>query len=354
MKSAKSRISNYTVKDLLLDESFIDWIKSGKISTNAWHRHINQYPHLLSSVNEAEQILDEFNFHEEVPHRDKINRIKRNIEFRIEGLSTDTIGFRESTTTYYWNNWQFVLALAGVIGLLVISIFVIQPSKQEILKVADLQKSVKSTGSGQRLTLNMQDGSIVKLNSESNLVYGDFSLDSTRTVYLAGEAYFDVAKDSLKPFKVVTEKTVTTALGTSFVINTNSPNEATTVSLISGEILLETNTSNDSISVKMRPGYAAIVEPDTPCKIVKLDDDLIAWKDGLLVFKQATFEHVFQELEDWYGVEFQITNESEKSLKDWTYTGQFKNENLENVLKSIGYVKSFEYKIEDDKITIEI
>jgi len=76
----------------------------------------------------------------------------------------------------------------------------------------------------------------------------------------------------------------------------------------------------------------------------------IAWKDGILVFKNAAEEKVLRDLENWYGVKFTLQN---KSPEKWDLTTRFENESLEHVLKVIGFKAKFNFQIEDKKVTIE-
>jgi ferric-dicitrate binding protein FerR (iron transport regulator) len=77
------------------------------------------------------------------------------------------------------------------------------------------------------------------------------------------------------------------------------------------------------------------------------------WKDGTICFKSSKFREVVKTLENWYNVDIEVTgNTSNIYDTSWTYTGQFENQNLENVLRGISYVKDFSFKINDKKVTL--
>src|SRR5690606_28899629 len=81
--------------------------------------------------------------------------------------------------------------------------------------------------------------------------------------------------------------------------------------------------------------------------------ETFGWKEGILYFKQAGLDQVIQRLESWYGVEIALEgNMGKGKIPDWTYTGIFKNENLENVLRGISYVKDFTFEIDGKNIKL--
>lgn len=78
-------------------------------------------------------------------------------------------------------------------------------------------------------------------------------------------------------------------------------------------------------------------------------DDVFAWKDNVISFKNATFKEVTSRLESWYGVEFSIS-EDFNAKKD--YSGKFENQSLEEVLIGLSFIYDFNYKIKDNRILI--
>ncbi|MEM9829234.1 MAG: FecR domain-containing protein [Bacteroidota bacterium] len=205
---------------------------------------------------------------------------------------------------------------------------------------------------GVKVTKILPDSSRVILNAQSSITYIAGFQENAREITLVGEAFFEVAKDPLRPFIVHSGNLSTTALGTSFNINHRSGNATTEVSLATGRVEIVDDTA---VLTKLKPGERLHYDRDRSTFRTDYYDTLetLAWKDGVLYFKEAGIEEVIQRLEDWYGVEITLDGKIEKAENQaWTYTGTYKNQNLANVLAGISYVKGFTYKIQQKKITL--
>ena len=91
---------------------------------------------------------------------------------------------------------------------------------------------------GGEFRLKLSDGTNVYLNSASELKYPVCFDEKERKVYLSGEAYFEVTKDSDRPFYVETEELQIRVYGTEFNVNTNQPGKVHTV-LVNGYFTFE-------------------------------------------------------------------------------------------------------------------
>ncbi|MEO0331763.1 MAG: FecR domain-containing protein [Bacteroidota bacterium] len=205
---------------------------------------------------------------------------------------------------------------------------------------------------GVKVTKILPDSSRVMLNARSSITYIAGFQENAREVTLSGEAFFKVAKDSLRPFTVHSGNISTTALGTSFNINYRPDSTTTEVSLATGKVEIIDNTA---VLTKLEPGER--LQYDRGRSTFRTDHydtlETLAWKDGILHFKEAGIEEVIQKLEDWYGVEITLEGKIEKAKNQaWTYTGTYKNQNLVNVLSGISYVKDFTYEIQQKKVTL--
>ena len=222
-------------------------------------------------------------------------------------------------------------------------------------KSASINYIEKSNPRGQKLSIFLSDGSKVILNSESKLTYPEEFTENARTLYLEGEAFFEVAHDKDRPFTVTSGTIATTALGTSFNVRAY-PEEATVqVSLATGKVKVKgkkdsNNFTNNKLLI-LDPGEG--VTYDKASKILNKGyfdvKKSLAWKEGIIYFKDANFDEIIGKLERWYGVEFEIINGKNEV---WHYTGEFNNESLENVLMGIGFSKSFKYEIKDENVII--
>lgn len=254
------------------------------------------------------------------------------------------------------DSWVYALRVAAIlfIPFLFTWLFLNVFSSEEHIK--PLSMVTVETPAGVKQTKVLPDGSTVILNARSVLTFpAEFSEDK-REIGLTGEAFFDVAKDSLRPFTVYTGDVSTTALGTSFNINYRPERDVARVSLATGVVqIVMKNKNGDVKATKLQPGEQLDYDPQVNAFHTSTFDTLetLAWKEGLLYFKKADIEQIVQKLEDWYGVEIALTGNTGKvKSQDWTYTGTFKNQSLENVLIGIGYVKDFSYEIDKKDVKL--
>lgn len=250
---------------------------------------------------------------------------------------------------YNWKRW-YRIAATIVFLLTAISIFYFMiPSPEIEQKIAHSEMIIKCNPAGQKTEINLPDGSVCWLNSESEIkFYSNFSSD-TRSIYLKGEAYFEVAKDINRPFKVHAPTMTITALGTAFNINSFPEKESELVALIEGRISVN---CEDKFYDEVFSGEAISFNKEKKSSerlVVVTPNEAIAWKDGVLDFNEETYQTIFAKLERWYGVSISISGNPPAHLR---YKARFKNELLVNILESISYGHDFDYKIDGKKIKI--
>ena len=165
-----------------------------------------------------------------------------------------------------------------------------------------MNKIVTSTGGEYSFILS--DGTQVWLNAESELEFPvDFILRE-RVVKLKGEAYFEVAANSERPFIVETGGMRTRVLGTSFNVQAYENEQTFVTTLLTGKV--EVTLEAEKKSVLLRPGFASYWNKGAEqldCKEVNVKN-AIAWRYGHFVFEEEDIEVVMRVLSRWYGVEF--------------------------------------------------
>lgn len=212
----------------------------------------------------------------------------------------------------------------------------------------NIQYITKTTGKGQKATLKLSDGSVVRLNAESSVSYPEVFSESRREISLQGEAFFEVMKDKNRPFIVSSYDIQTTVLGTSFDLNAYDSADIS-VALVAGKVKVEDSHQN---TVYLTPGKMAQYDHLTERFNIDAFDykKMTAWKDGIIYLSEASYTQVFGQLAQWYGVEFQFEN---SCAEDWAYSGEFKDMSLELILNTIAYSKGFDFKIRKDLVTIK-
>ena len=243
---------------------------------------------------------------------------------------------------------------AAVILLTILSAVLIYRFSEEAEVVSGQAESIKKeTVSGQKRTFRLDDGTQVHLNHESRLIFPASFADSARTVYLEGEAFFIVARDIERPFKVVSGDITTVALGTSFNVRYRQNTKEIVIALTGGNVRVWNH--KDSLNMEkvvMEPGEKVTYRYNNR-QLVKTRFDykeVVGWKDGLLYFREDDLAEVVRKLENWYGVTIQLKN---APGIPWDFTGEFKDQNLQNVLKGMSYAKKFKFDIKDKNVIIE-
>ncbi len=270
-------------------------------------------------------------------------KISRRLDFE-ENITIDT----ELNSPDKWQRWYKIVAV--IVFLLVFTgVIYLELNNHGSDQVNDHPEMiVKLSPAGQKTRINLPDGSVCWLNSESEIRFLSSFTDSVRIIYLKGEAYFKVQKDSFRPFKVYSPHLRVTAIGTIFNIKSFPEDNDEVVSLVEGAISV---VCNDNTYSKVYPGEAVSYnkQSKTSDKIVINPIEAIAWKDGILIFNDETYKTIFEKLERWYGVKIIVVGTPPKRLK---YRATFKNELLVNILESLRYGRNFDFKINDKNVTI--
>ena len=348
----------YTIEDFALDPNFRKWILGkDKALNDFWSHWISENPDQADKLKEARKLVLNL---PEVKHRisdervsglwEKVNQsaksgIESRSEERVVSLNSRSALYsatRRKRSSRHWMRAAVYLFLCSSAALL----FLLNNDNRSLEEPAP-ELVQKQNPWGQKSTLFLEDGSEVILNAGSELsYYKNFEKDK-RLIYLTGEAYFKVAKDTARPFIVITEGLQTRVLGTEFNVKAYR-GESVKVALVEGSV--EINAA-DSVRFTLMPGEACSYVSQTAAidKYIFNAKELIAWKDGLLYFEEADESEVFRKLEQWYGVKIMKKN---NSGKPWAYTGEFHRQSLKDVLVSIGYAMKFKYEINNDIITI--
>ena len=168
--------------------------------------------------------------------------------------------------------------------------------------------------------LRLSDGTVVFLNSETTLRYPEIFAGQERKVYLEGEAYFEVAKDSLHPFKVIVNQLEVEVLGTHFNINAYPERSGIATTLAEGKV----KVTNQDRQVILKPGEQALAS-ENALQVREVEvQEFTSWKDGLFRFRQMPLEEIMIQVYRWYGIKAEFMN---PDLKTMTFTGVI-NKNL--------------------------
>lgn len=210
-------------------------------------------------------------------------------------------------------------------------------SDEEVEGIITVKKNHLVIPKGKTYQLLLSDGTQIWLNSETELTYPTQFSGNRREVTLVGEAYFNVAKNSEKPFIVNANGMEVTVLGTSFNVSCYATDNILSTTLIEG-----------SVSVKANRGKVQTITPseqftynkkNTQSIVQTVDTELFtSWMDGKYIFKNATLEEIINKLQRLH--DFSV-NYADESLKYNRYSLTIeKNTNLDQLLEIISYTSN--------------
>ncbi len=200
---------------------------------------------------------------------------------------------------------------------------------------------VASNNTGNVQHIPLPDGTVIKLNNRSRLIYPDNFSGSQREVFLDGEAYFDVAHDKRHPFIVRAGALKIEVLGTKFTVNANSMFPQITATLLEGSI----DVSNEKDHLLMRPNQQLTYNSENGEMLLTDLSDAereIRWTENVWVLSDTPLLDICQRLERQFNVKFIIMNDA---LIHKSFTGEFEtNESLESILETMKISTPFKYE----------
>ena len=201
-----------------------------------------------------------------------------------------------------------------------------------------------STKSGKTADLVLPDGTKVWLYADSKITYPKAFSGKERTVYLQGQAEFDVTHDPDHPFVVMTDKMDARVLGTEINVSAY-PGENGHVALLRGSVVITSHRLGNS--VKLIPGQGATLA-DNGTLTVKPEnmEKYLRWKEGYLYFDDTPLTDVATTLSRWYNVDIVFDNPSLRQAR--IHFSCDRNESLPRVIELINHFGYFQAALKGD------
>lgn len=167
---------------------------------------------------------------------------------------------------------------------------------------------------GAEYELILSDGTHVWLNADTRLRYPVKFSTGERRVYLEGEAYFQVAKNTELPFRVESPSQTVEVLGTQFNVYAYSGEEKEYTTLAEGSVAVTVSGSGQKL--QLRPGQQlAISCQDGNTSVCEVDITQVTdWKNGMFVFDDQSLEMILRKVARWYNIEVFYKNTAAKSM----------------------------------------
>jgi ferric-dicitrate binding protein FerR (iron transport regulator) len=234
--------------------------------------------------------------------------------------------------------------------------------KYDELPIADSRLTTYnaiSTPKGRQFQLVLPDGTKVWLNAASSLKYPTHFSGNERRVTITGEAYFEVAKNVNMPFIATIPPqpgglggASVKVLGTHFNINAYSNEPSLKTTLLEGSVQVQQSAIGDqeASTVLLKPGEQAIGGNHSKFTIDHSPniDKVMAWKNGVFNFNEATLQEVMHQLERWYDIDVQY----EPGVPKLEFVGKMGRDlSLNNVLRGLELSK-VHFRLEGRKLTV--
>jgi transmembrane sensor len=212
------------------------------------------------------------------------------------------------------------------------------------------------TPRGGQYEVIMADGTKVWLNSASSMSYPTTFTGKNRQVTLKGEAYFEVAEDKNKPFKVSVGDVQVEVLGTHFDVMAYEDENAINTTLLAGEVRVTSTASASralagSASRVLAAGQEASMDRSSgSLSVNEVDaDESIAWKNGFFDFKGVSIETVMRQLARWYDVDVEYEGKTDKHFRGTIS----RSENVSAVFKMLELTGEVHFSTEGKKIIVK-
>lgn len=202
---------------------------------------------------------------------------------------------------------------------------------------------------GGEYTITLSDGTMVYLNSGSELRYPVAFNSDVREVFLSGEGFFEVIKDTARPFLVVTDDLKIKVYGTSFNVNTYNLANIQTV-LVEGKIGIQ--EKNSDVEFAVEPGQLALYDREKGTMEIRDVDVLsyVAWKNQEFVFDGKSLEDIMNTLSLWYDVDVFFQTASLKQLHFTGHLGRY--EDISHILDAISGVTQVKFSVKGRTIIV--
>lgn len=202
---------------------------------------------------------------------------------------------------------------------------------------------------GNDYKLILSDGTVVRLNAMSGITYPLKFSETSRSVTITGEAYFEVAHNEASPFTVNVNGTRVTVLGTKFNINSYNTAEGIYTTLVQGKVEVK-NENGDHVVLKPGEQALTVAGEDITVKITDTDQ-ATDWTRGHFDFENQKLMNIMDELSRWYDI--RVTYESD-DIMNYEFTGYLERyQDINGLLKLFELTQSVEFYLKDKNVIVK-
>lgn len=226
-----------------------------------------------------------------------------------------------------------------------------QGIQYEDTELSELVYNTLKVPYGKKFQVTLSDGTKVFLNAGSSIKFPvKFIPDMDRTVFLSGEAFFDVTKNK-DPFIVNADNIEVRVLGTKFNISAYPEDQSMNTVLIEGSVQLLGNNPENTTAVLLKPENEAIWNKEEKQMVIQKADVLstMAWLNDQLVFREVAFMDIIKKLERSYNCTI-INKNPTLNNEIFTATFNVEIENIEQVMTYISKNTPYSYTMSENRV----
>lgn len=371
-------------KDFLCDDLFVYWRTRRTVKlTQFWEDFINKNEHLRESFelaiatfdeiqkNKSECIIDEETVNRQL--QDRIYHLKKRKQLSIIVTSvaaslfitiistiyiltsnTNSIPENQLTSIGEVMSQDKIQLISGGQSFDIENNSMVQLTEGENALIHDsiTQKQIDLKNNqnklivpfGKRSSVILADGSLIHLNSGTEMEFPSAFSNQAREIKVKGEIFIEVTKQST-PFIIHTPKSQITVFGTSFNVSAYTDEESETVVLVEGSVQVKNNVN----SLTLKPGEMAILDNNSIHNQMVDVTEYVSWKNGYMNLNKNSLTEVLRKIGRYYNVEFHFDNTLK--LKDQTCSGKlYLSENINDVLESFSQMTFLKYYIESEGV----
>lgn len=345
----------YQVEDFVTDESFIQYFFQLDPKDIAfWEKWVRENPDRQGSVDAAKDMLRSLTLTlPEAEMAGETARIKAALEFDTapDPKKRPVLGrlLPFGPVKRHLNKKRRLHTGAILSMLLLLSTGIYLLERTLILSGRSIEKVNKSNAP---VVFSLIDGTAVTLAPQSVLRFAPGFGDRDRTVYLNGEAQFDVTRKTDHPFEVHESDIVVTALGTKFSIRKQSGDSIIMIELIKGRLKVETTAGSPaSGSIVLNPDERVVYDRHRQqfFKESWQPKAELPFQAGHVLFRRNNFDEIAAKMKAAFGVT--MLNKSKR--RNWMFSGEFENATVQEIVGNICVVERLNFEITGDTILVK-
>ncbi|MDR2563224.1 MAG: FecR family protein [Prevotellaceae bacterium] len=368
--------STYKPEDFASNESYLNYFFGTKDADIAfWKRWIEQHPEKAADIKAADELIALLSL--QMPKNEFEKELKRTISIVTMLHKSNYQQQNGAKIKHPKRKFRTIAVAAAACAILLAGFLLTRNSETKQISDKDLfaGTEVVRIKSNEVKTVQLDDGSVVRLSPGAMLTYPSKFDGAKREVYLAGEALFEVSRDEARPFFVYCGNLVTHVLGTSFIVKADPASERIVVEVITGKVEVSENISSRkalpstlhvSTGVILTPNQKVIYSPDAgqfetclvndPAIVAHeyadtsaVIHDKVNIPENIFVFEAVTLDVILSDLKTAYNIDIVVEN---SNILNCHFSGDISDMNLYRKLDLICKALNYSYEVKGTNILI--